>query len=339
MSTPAPALPVIDLSRLDPAGEEFQSFHAELRAAARKSGVFYLVGHGVDPALIAEVFALSRRFFDLPAAEKEAVAMVNSPHFRGYTRNGAEYTRGGADWREQFDINAERPTLPTGQGDSSWTRLQGPNQWPSALPGLRPLLLRWQQAQTAVALRLLRAFAVALGQRADALDGLVGEAPGEHLKIIRYPGRHETEGEQGVGPHKDSGLITFVSQHERGGLQVETATGWLDVPLLPGSFVVNIGEILELASNGFLRGTVHRVVTPPSGTDRLSSAYFLGPRLDAEVPLLDLPAEIAALATGPASDPLNPLFRNVGRNTLKGRLRSHPDVAARWHGDLLTDAA
>jgi isopenicillin N synthase-like dioxygenase len=339
MTVLSSALPVIDLAALDGGSDRPQPFHDELRNAARVSGFFYLVGHGIDPALTAEVFAVSRRFFDLPEREKAAVAMVNSPHFRGYTRNGAEYTRGAADWREQFDINAEREALPSGAGQPAWTRLQGPNQWPAALPELRSLLLRWQQAQTDVAIRLLRAFAVALGQSVDAFDGLIAQTPGEHLKIIRYPGRHETQGEQGVGPHKDSGILTFVAQHERDGLQVETPSGWLDVKLLPGSFVVNIGEVLELASNGFLRGTVHQVVTPPAGTDRLSSAYFLGPRLDAEVPLLALPADIASLATGPASDPLNPLFRDVGRNTLKGRLRSHPDVARRWHADLLASAA
>ncbi len=110
---------------------------------------------------------------------------------------------------------------------------------------------------------------------------------------------------------------------------------WIDAVPREGTFVVNIGELLELASNGYLRATVHRVETPPAGIDRLSIAFFLGARLDAVVPLYPLSAALAAEARGPASDPHNPLFRDVGLNYLKGRLRSHPDVAERYYSDAL----
>jgi len=109
----------------------------------------------------------------------------------------------------------------------------------------------------------------------------------------------------------------------------------VEAPPLPGSFVVNIGELLELATNGYLRATVHRVVAPPAGRDRVSIAFFFSARLDAEIPLLPIAPAFAALARGPASDPANPLFRDVGINQLKQRLRSHPDVAARHYPDLL----
>jgi isopenicillin N synthase-like dioxygenase len=85
-----------------------------------------------------------------------------------------------------------------------------------------------------------------------------------------------------------------------------------------------------------LRATMHRVATPPAGTERLSAAFFLGARLDAVVPLLQLPPALAEEARGPERDPHNPLFREVGLNYLKGRLRSHPDVAQRHHADLLS---
>jgi isopenicillin N synthase-like dioxygenase len=80
---------------------------------------------------------------------------------------------------------------------------------------------------------------------------------------------------------------------------------------------------------------MHRVVSPPSGEDRLSVAFFLGARLDSTVPLLKLPPELEAKARGLTQDPLNPLFRDVAKNYLKSRLRSHPDVARRHHADLL----
>jgi len=80
------------------------------------------------------VLSLSRRFFALPDQDKLAIEMVNSPHFRGYNRAGFEHTRGKPDWREQIDIGAERPALPADPSAPVWTRLQGPNQWPEALP-------------------------------------------------------------------------------------------------------------------------------------------------------------------------------------------------------------
>ena len=92
---------------------------------------------------------------------------------------------------------------------------------------------------------------------------------------------------------------------------------------------------MELATNGYLRATVHRIVVPPPGAERLSVAFFLGAQHDATVPLLTLPAALAVDARGAASDPDNPLFQHVGTNYPKGRLRSHPDVAKRHYSDLI----
>ncbi|CAM5219939.1 hypothetical protein ALON55S_05656 [Alishewanella longhuensis] len=147
-----------------------------------------------------------------------------------------------------------------------------------------------------------------------------------------------TTAEQGVGAHKDAGYLTLVLQDGQSGLEVLTERGWLKAEPLLGAFVVNIGELLELASNGYLRATYHRVVSPPEGAERLSCAFFMAAQLDATVPLLSLPERLALQAKGPASDPLNPLFYQVGQNVLKGRLRSHPDVAAKHYADLTTTA-
>ncbi|CQI97428.1 isopenicillin N synthase family dioxygenase [Yersinia frederiksenii] len=333
------SLPLLDLALLNGSETDRQAFLADLRHAARDIGFFYLTGHGIDPTLLEQIQTLSRQFFALPDEEKLAVAMVNSPHFRGYNRAAAELTRGQPDWREQFDIGAERTPLPQTLETPRWAQLQGPNQWPAALPELKPALLQWQREMTGMALRLLRAFALALDLDENAFDELYGDKPNEHIKLIRYPGRETTQSGQGVGAHKDSGFLSFLLQDKQRGLQVEVEEGrWIEAVPQPGTFVVNIGELLELASNGYLRATVHRVETPPAGTDRLSIAFFLGARLDAVVPLYQLPAAIAAEARGPASDPQNPLFRDVGLNYLKGRLRSHPDVASRHYPGVIASS-
>lgn len=255
-------LPTLDLSLFEGTAQQRYEFLENLRHAARDVGFFYLTGHGIDSHLLKQVQDHARQFFALSEHEKNAVGMINSPHFRGYNRAASEITRGQPDWREQFDLGAEREALPLDADSPLWARLQGPNQWPAALPELKPLLLEWQQAMTRMALRLLRAFAQALSLRADAFDQLYGDKPNEHIKLMRYPGQAANASQQGVGA-----------------------------------------------------------------------------QLDAVVPLYPLPTALLREARGPASDPLNPLFRDVGWNYLKGRLRSHPDVARRFYADALMPAA
>ena len=208
-------LPTLDLRRFGADGAERTAFLSELRAAAGSAGFFYLVGHGIEDGLIRDVLKVSRRFFALPEKDKLAIEMVNSPHFRGYNRAGFEHTRGKPDWREQVDIGPERPALPFDREAPPWTRLQGPNQWPAALPELKPTLLAYQDETTALAIRVLRAFAAALEQPEDVFAPIYTPAPNQLIKIIRYPGRARDESDQGVGAHKDSGFVTLLLQEKQ----------------------------------------------------------------------------------------------------------------------------
>jgi isopenicillin N synthase-like dioxygenase len=345
---PTPTLPVLDLRDFT-AGDAARraGFVDRLRDTAHRHGFFYLRGYAAhtgrrEEDLADVVLAASRQFFALPAVAKEAVRMVHSPQFRGYTAAGEEITRGQRDWREQLDVGAERALLPQTPDSPGWTRLQGPNQWPAELPALKPTLLDWQDALTVTGRHLLRALALALGQSEDRFDAAFGDAPVQHLKIIHYPGRADGESDQGVGAHKDGGCLTLLLQGAQAGLQaLEREVGephWIDVPPLRGTLVINIGEVLEIQTGGFLRAAVHRVVSPPQSADRQSVAFFLSPRLDVALDALTLPPALAAVARGIDRDPLNPLIAHTGRNLLKGRLRSHPDVAQRHHADLLAAA-
>lgn len=331
------ALPIVDLTRFTADGADRAAFLADLRRILHDHGFFYLSGHGVAPELIADTLALSKRFFALPEAEKLDIEMIRSPHFRGYNRAGSEHTRGAPDWREQVDINTEGEAIEITPDTPAWARLHGPNQWPAALPELKPTLLAYQAEVTRVGIAVLKAIAAALGQDEDVFADIYTPLPTQLLKIIRYPGREVAQSTQGVGPHKDGGLVTVLLQDVVDGLRVRTEDGvWLDARPIPGTFVINTGELLELATNGFVRADVHDVVAPPAGVERFSVAFFLGARFDSTVPVLDLPAELKTETRGITVDPLNPLFREVGRNHLKSRLRSHPDVARRHHADLLT---
>ncbi|MBP6562447.1 MAG: isopenicillin N synthase family oxygenase [Neisseriaceae bacterium] len=331
MSTPT--LPLLDFSQFRAGGLPRQRFLAELRQAAHEVGFFYLSGHGIDAALAQQVRELIQAFFALPLADRLAVGMVYSPHFRGYTGLQAELTQGQPDGREQFDTMSEEPALATVAANMPWLQLQGPNQWPSQLPHMKTVLLNWQQQQTELSLELLKAFALALEQPEDVFQNTVSPQPFVHAKIIHYPGMNNHQ--QGVGAHKDAGYLTFVQQYDQAGLEVLVGEQWVRAEPMPNTFVVNIGELLELASNGYLKATLHRVVSPKPGQNRLSSAFFMSARLDATVPLLALPDDLATAASGPSSDPSNPLFYQVGQNTLKGRLRSHPDVAQKHYAHVL----
>ena len=326
-------LPTLDLSRFH--SEERGSFVAELRHILHEHGFFYLVGHGVEQQLIDRVLATSKRFFALPMEEKMKIEMIKSPHFRGYNRAGQERTRGAQDWREQLDINTEGVPVEIGPDTPPWKWLQGPNQWPEALPELKKVLLAYQAEVTRIGIDILRAIAAALGKPADVFADIYEPQPSQLLKIVRYPGRDVAETDQGVGAHKDGGFVTVLLQDKTPGLRVRTEAGeWINAPPVPGTFVINTGELLELATNGFVRADVHDVVAPPAGVERFSVAFFLGSRPDATIPVIELPDDLRRGERGVSADPLNPIFREVGINQLKSRLRSHPDVAEVHHREL-----
>lgn len=333
---PVSDLPVFDLSRFATGHPGREEALDALRRTARNVGFFYLEGHGVAQEKIDGILDLSRRFFALPDEEKMAIEMRKSSHFRGYNRAGLEVTRGAQDWREQVDFGPERIPLATVPEEQPWLRLVGPNQFPDALPEMRPVILDWIATVTALGIRLIEVFAEALGQDPQVFQPIYRDGPNQLLKLIRYPGRDKTATDQGVGAHKDGGFVTVLLQDRVGGLQVDDRHGgWIDAPPRRGSFVINVGELLEMASGGYLLANIHRVVTPPAGGDRLSVAFFLGANLSSRIPTLELPEALARDVQGVTQDPDNPLFREVGRNALKSRLRSHPDVAAVHHPDLV----
>jgi isopenicillin N synthase-like dioxygenase len=330
------SLPILDLSRLDAGGDHAKAFCDDLRQITHDVGFFYLTGHGVPDQLIDELLAVSRRFFELPVEDKLAIENVNSAQFRGYTRVGGELTHGDVDWREQIDIGVERDTVEAGPGVAAYWRLEGPNQWPAALPELRPVVEQWNEELSAVALRLMRAWATSLGAREDVFDAAFAQRPFSLIKIVRYPGESDPEPKQGVGEHRDGGVLTLLLvEPNKPGLQVEHDGEWIDAPSVPGAFVVNVGEMLELATGGYLKATLHRVISPSIGSDRISIPFFFNPALDTAMPQLQLPPELAAEATGLSVDPTNsPILETYGDNALRYRLRAHPNVAAIHHKDL-----
>lgn len=330
-------IPAIDLSLLNGTEQEMKKFCDELLYAAHEIGFFYLVGHSVDSKLCDELQALSKEFFALPLEQKEQISIENSRHFRGYTHEGGEYTLGQKDWREEIDFGFEQEEIAY---NPPFLRLYGPNQWPTQVPKLKEVYLKFQAQVTQMGLELLRGFSIALYGKEGVFSNLFSTNAYQHAKLIHYPGKASKNAEyskdtQGCGAHKDDGFLTLLLVDEVGGLQVELKNGeWLDVGKKQGAFIINIGEYLELATDGYLKATTHRVKSPPAGVERYSIATFLGANLSQKVPVFELPPHLKEKMVGVDRDPTNPLIAEVGWNYLKHRLRSHPSVAEKFYSDI-----
>lgn len=327
------SLPILDMSLLQKGEKSIKEFQEQLRNATHKIGFFYLVGHGIPTEVLQEVFEQSRQFFSLPLEEKLKIEMIHSPQFRGYNRIGNELTQGQIDYREQIDIAQENENTYQ-DGMPNYLKLEGPNQWPSSLPKFQEVFTDWMNRCHNIGMQLVQAWAESLGAPADFFDSAFENKPAHLLKLVKYPGKEDRG--QGVGAHKDPGVLTLLMiEPDKAGLQVEYQDQWIDAEPVSGAFVVNIGELMEYATNGYLKATMHKVVSPPEGENRLSIPFFFNPALDSSLSPIKLAPKFAKHATGVTNDPENVISGTFGENLLKARLRSHPDVAEKFHPDLL----
>lgn len=328
------ALPVISLAALT--GPDRAAEIARLRDVTHEIGFFHLADHGVPEELQADLFDITKRFFALPKEQKEEISNLQYPHYRGYSELGDEQTQGIVDWREQIDYGADRPAVTEDLDTHPWRVLEGPNPWPSALPEMADIVTEWQTRLSDVAVVLLRAWAESLGQEPDFFDHAFTR-PYPLIKLVHYPAVDGESSGQGVGAHSDPGVLTLLLPEPGStGFQVDRGEGWFDVEPLPNHFVVNIGELLEAATDGYLRATPHRVLPSAPGTSRYSIPFFFAPDLDAVFPHVTLPAELAADAPGRGKDQHDQeIFDITGRNVLKARLRAHPETTARHHAHLV----
>jgi len=339
VSRAAGPIPVLRLDTARRADGTFdETFLAQLRTALHEIGFLQLTGYGATPEQIGELTAAAARFFALPLDERLRLDNRLSPHFRGYTRLGHEITAGRADAREQIDFAPDQTPVPREFWDAPYRLLEGPNQWPDdTVPELRLLVEQWAELMSTIGLELTRAIAAALALPEDHFDQYFSDKPHWFGKLIHYVGAADGTDAQGVGPHADWGFLTLLLQDDTGGLQARPAgtDRWIDVPPVEGALVVNIGEMLEVATHGYLVATPHRVLPCVRGGTRDSIGFFWSPRLDASLDAVPLPPEYAEQAPGVGESAHNVLHSRFGDNALKGWLRSHPEVAATHHADLL----
>jgi polar amino acid transport system ATP-binding protein len=282
-----PHPPVIDIAALVTPAASHESQLAAARAidaAAREWGFFYVEHHGVHEALISRVVALARSFFALDERQKMRTPMsAGGLAWRGYFPVGGELTSGRPDWKEGLylgsELGADHPRVRAG------VLLHGPNLWPD-LPGFREAVLAYIGAMSALGQCLMRGCALALGLSEDYFAEHGTRDPLLLLRLFNYPTRpapEELEVQWGVGEHTDYGLLTMLWQDDVGGLQVRTDQGWVDAPPLPGTFICNIGDMLDRMTGGRWRSVPHRVAVNTSGRDRLSIPLFFDPDFDTRI--------------------------------------------------------
>jgi isopenicillin N synthase-like dioxygenase len=284
-------LPVIDVGGLVAGREDLEAARA-IDAACRDLGFFYAVGHGVDPEALRRLDRAGRALFALPTAAKERVAMHHAGRaWRGWFPFRGELTSGVPDGKEGCyfgaELAADDPLVQRG------LPLHGANLFPAELPELRPAVLDHLAALTGVGQAILRGMALGLGLPAAWFVDHLTADPLVLFRIFRYPPQAEPAHGWGVAEHTDYGLLTLLLQDETGGLEVRTTDGWLAAPPVPGSFVCNLGDMLERLTGGRYRSTPHRVRNT-GATDRLSFPFFLDPGWDVAVD--PLPLDV----TGPA---------------------------------------
>jgi isopenicillin N synthase-like dioxygenase len=269
------AIPVVCLT--DPAAAD------RIGAACREIGFFYVADHGVDEALQERLEALSREFFAQPVEAKMAIRMaLGGGAWRGYFPVGAELTAGRPDVKEGIYFGAELgPEHPRVRAR---TPLHGANLMPDRPAALGPTVLAWIEAMTELGHALMRLVACSLGEGADWFAERYTAEPTVLFRIFNYPPAPDVEeGRWGVGEHTDYGLLTILKQDRHGGLQVRSrGGGWIDAPPIPGTFVCNIGDMLDRLTGGHYRSTPHRVI-PSVGHHRLSWPFFFDPGWDADV--------------------------------------------------------
>jgi isopenicillin N synthase-like dioxygenase len=258
-------IPVIDLARSS-------TVVTEIGEACRTHGFFYVAGHGVAEELQNRLERQSREFFDQDVAEKLKIRMaLAGPAWRGYFPVGDELTSGEPDRKEGLYFGAELPPGPP---------LQGPNLFPDRPAGFRETVLEYMTVMTDLGHRLVAAIALSLGLAETYFADRYTADPTTLFRIFNYPPGDDDA--WGVGEHTDYGLLTILKQDPSGGLQVRSQSTWIDAAPIAGTFVCNIGDMLDRLTGGRYRSTPHRVIGTRA-KDRLSWPFFFDPSFTADI--------------------------------------------------------
>ena len=309
-------IPLIDLSPYfagDPTDK--RRVAEEISRACERIGFFMVSGHGVDPALIARARSESVEFFGLPMEEKLAIRKPEGDlAVRGYEPVGTEHlsatigVEAPPDLKESISFGPiDVPDHPSCHTEAA-APCYAPNIYPPQPSGLRQTIEDYIRALDLLGWHLHRLAAIAFDLPEDHFDALL-ERGFSILRVLNYPEQQNApkEGQFRAGEHSDYDNLTIcLIEDKPGGLQARGPDGaWVNVPAIPGSFVVNIGDFLMRWTNDRWKSTRHRVLNPPHASgDRMSFCHFIEPNYDALIECLptcsgpDQPAKYPPITAG-----------------------------------------
>jgi isopenicillin N synthase-like dioxygenase len=271
-------VPIIDIAPYRTGTEVRRRAVAQLiNEACRDIGFLVVAGHGVSADLIQAVDDVSREFFDLSLEEKRQVIRPAPDVTRGYIPVEGESV---ARSRGEYDA----------PGDLNESLMIGPNLWPKRPAALRQVYTTYFRVMSDLACTLMRLFALALDQPEQFFDDKIDKHI-SRLRVRNYPVPTvpPKPGQLRAGAHSDYGSLTILkSENKPGGLQVYNKAGeWVDVPIVSGCFIVNLGDLMARWTNDYWVSTLHRVVNPPMDaadlSRRQSLVFFHNPNYDAVI--------------------------------------------------------
>ncbi|MEO9329536.1 isopenicillin N synthase family dioxygenase [Gordonia aurantiaca] len=294
-------VPLIDISALRGDDDEAKNeVGRQFDHAGREIGFMQITNHGVPEKIIEAMYRTSDEFFALPDEEKRRVVQPSKDAVRGYSSIGEQalaYSDSeGAprDLHEKFDIGP----VDVDRSDPYFSPERSgphflPNVWPERPSDMEAAWTAYYREMNTLARLIMSGFARGLGLPPDYFESMI-DRDISMLRAINYPHMDTPPlpGQMRAGAHTDYGSLTIVRQEEApGGLEVFTQDGdWEPVPVIPGAFVVNIGDLMAQWTNDEWISTRHRVRPPApdanGNTRRMSLVFFHQPNYDAMIECL-----------------------------------------------------
>jgi isopenicillin N synthase-like dioxygenase len=305
------AIPVIDFApAFEGSAGGLEAVAGQVREACERVGFFYLAGHDVPQSVIDAAFEASREFHAMSIPEKMRLAINENnigylPVNQSMQRASTVHKNTRPNFNESFfishDRSADHPDVVAGKP------LRGRNHWPEGHEHMRAAMLRYFKSIENLGERMLPVLARSLDMPAGYFAPFFENEAHINLRFLHYPPQATDDDEQfGQAPHTDNSFITILAREAVPGLAVRLPSGeWLAPPVIPGTFLVNLGNMMKRWSNDRFLSTPHGVLND-TGNDRYSIAFFYSPNPASTI-------ECLPSCTGPGNPPRYPpaLYRDL----------------------------